>query len=88
MKQLYSLLWESLVYIVCLIFNASDFFLSASLSLCLPDLKVTGLRFMAGICCESLSSVYLRMQRFGLHPPLKHQVTRHQARRRALRHRC
>lgn len=64
-----SLLWESLICMVCLIFNAPDFFLSASVSLCLPDLKVTGLRFMVGICCESLSSVYLRMQRFGLPPP-------------------
>lgn len=39
---------------------------AASLSVRLFPLKVTGLGFMAGICSESLSSVYLRIRRFEL----------------------
>lgn len=49
-------------------FNSFSLRPAAAVCLPLPDLKVTGLRFMAGICCESLSSVYLRMQRFELPP--------------------
>lgn len=53
------------------LFYSSSLNPAAAVCLPLPDLKVTGLRFMAGICCESLSSVYLRMQRFEL-PPWAH----------------